>query len=126
MSCLVAGCGRQVVNSEPRLCWAHYRRHRNGGVRGWIPIRRGGHFFQARLSFGPLRAQRATISGLAESIGVSRRNVIRWKHSGVPVNAAESACDALGLHPCEVWGDEYLYAASCPVAALTAALQVGP
>lgn len=45
---------------------------------------------------------------LAELVGVSRRSVWRWSLEGIPLVSAEHACDALGLHPCQVWGDEWI------------------
>lgn len=46
---------------------------------------------------------------LAELIGVHRQTVSKWSVSGVvPYYAAERACDALHIHPCEVWGDEWI------------------
>lgn len=52
--------------------------------------------------------QGAPVTLLAELIGVSRRTLHVWKRQDVPLSAAENACDALGLHPCEVWADAYL------------------
>lgn len=47
------------------------------------------------------------ITRLADMIGVSRRNVHRWQRDGVPEAAADRAALAIGLHPCEVWGDAW-------------------
>ena len=55
--------------------------------------------------------QAAPQTVLAELLGVSRRAVSRWAMSGVPLRSAEDACDRLGIHPCEVWGDDWIDAA---------------
>lgn len=125
-ACTVPLCERPVRYRNPDLCGAHAMRSRRGDLLAWMPIGAGAKFHQPRLPYAPLRARGVSNSDVARVVGVSRRTVARWQRCGVPLDATESACDALGLHPCEVWGDEYLYAASCPVAALTAALQVGP
>lgn len=47
---------------------------------------------------------------LSELTGFSTRALHRWARSGVPLRSAEDACDALGLHPAEVWGDGWIEA----------------
>src|SRR4051812_36183159 len=46
----------------------------------------------------------------SEATGCSRRAYHRWQTEGIPLSSAEQACDRLGLHPCEVWGDEWIVA----------------
>lgn len=46
----------------------------------------------------------------SEATGFSRRAYARWQVEGIPLSSAEQACDRLGLHPCEVWGDEWIVA----------------
>lgn len=47
-------------------------------------------------------------STFARRVGVSRRAVARWKRSGMIARyVAEQVCDSLGVHPVEVWGDDY-------------------
>ncbi len=48
---------------------------------------------------------------LAEKLGVTRRSVCRWAHDGIPLTWAEDAAHLLGVHPCEVWGDDWIAAA---------------
>ncbi len=57
---------------------------------------------------GASYSQSSPLTTLAELIGASRRTVCRWMSAGIPLRAAEDACDALSLHPCEVWGDEWI------------------
>lgn len=44
---------------------------------------------------------------IAELAGVSRRTVVRWRHIGIPLELADRAACALGLHPANVWGDQW-------------------
>jgi len=83
---------------------------------------------EPRLSFGPLErfvgdcwtSQRqrsdddrtrwveAPIAMLADAAGMSRREVHRWRHEGIPTSHADRiCCEALGVHPSVVWGDEW-------------------
>lgn len=41
---------------------------------------------------------------LAEMVGVTRRTVQRWKHSGLHPEMAERAAESLGEHPALIWG----------------------
>lgn len=44
-------------------------------------------------------------------VGVESRTVFRWKRAGVvPLYSADKVATFLGLHPLEIWGDEYLAA----------------
>lgn len=60
--------------------------------------------------FGLSDARPAGVTVLAELAGVSKRQVQRWRHDGIPLSIAEDICDTLGLHPCEVWGDTWIEA----------------
>jgi hypothetical protein len=60
--------------------------------------------------------QPAPVATIAELCGVSGRTATRWGAEGIPINAAEDAAFACGLHPVNVWGDLWLFAAGCPVA----------
>lgn len=64
---------------------------------GWAPTAEYQHMAPLKL--------------LAELVGRSQRQMSRWRAEGVPLPAAEDACDRLGLHPCEVWGDAWIAAA---------------
>lgn len=44
---------------------------------------------------------------IAGLLNVSRRQVDRWKVEGLTVRSAERACESLGIHPVELWGDDY-------------------
>lgn len=48
---------------------------------------------------------------LAEVLGTSLRTVGRWASGGIPLSAAEDAAHVLGLHPCEIWGNDWIEAA---------------
>lgn len=50
------------------------------------------------------------LSTLAEVLGVHRRTTGRWAVTGISLYQAEKACDVLGIHPCEVWGDAWIEA----------------
>jgi hypothetical protein len=56
----------------------------------------------------PVGRQPAPLTLLAEHLQVSLKSVGRWSRYGIPLKAAEAACDYFGLHPCEVWFDDYL------------------
>lgn len=58
-----------------------------------------------RLPVAPLVAEVGSVAALALRIGVDRRLVYRAMHRGVSVWKADRWACALGLHPCEVWGD---------------------
>lgn len=51
-----------------------------------------------------------------ELVGVKGRCVGEWRRLGIPIKAAEDACNVLGFHPCEVWGDDWIFTAGCPLA----------
>lgn len=104
MSCCVADCERPV--SYLGRCATHFRRP------------------SPRLPLSPLRARVESNVALARYLGVPRRYVFRWQRDGITIHSAEKVCDAAELHPMEVWGDAYLYAVSCPVAKLAAAVVV--
>lgn len=53
----------------------------------------------------------APTAALAEACGVARHSAQRWISRGrVPFYSAERVCDFLRVHPCEVWGDEWIEA----------------
>lgn len=44
---------------------------------------------------------------LAERVGVTRRQVDRWRHEGFGIDAADRVATAVGLHPSMVWGSDW-------------------
>lgn len=62
-----------------------------------------------RLDAAPLIALSSRHSGnsLAEELHMDRHRVTRWLRDGVPVDVADRVAVALGLHPAEVWGNEW-------------------
>lgn len=63
---------------------------------------------QRRLPFAPLaQLCRGDDGRLATTFGVQRRQIQRWKHDGIPVDAADRAALTIGLHPLNVWGSEW-------------------
>ena len=47
-------------------------------------------------------------SDIADSIGVSRETVFRWRHlNQLPFFTADVIACRLGFHPSYLWGDEY-------------------
>lgn len=95
------GCDRAIVTYDTR-----------GG--GWCP--------QGRLGYVATASCPAPQVALAERIGVSLRSVSRWAVDGIPIQAAEDAAFAFGLHPVNVWEDAWIFAAGCPLAKTVAAL----
>lgn len=58
---------------------------------------------------------------MAELVGRPRDVICRWqREGGIPLRAAEDCCDALGLHPVEVWGDDWIDAVEAYGEALSA------
>lgn len=62
--------------------------------------------------WGPAQHEHRGHAELAQLIGVSRRTVTRWAAEGVPIVSADRAAMALGLHPTEVWGRMFYWAAA--------------
>jgi len=56
---------------------------------------------------------------LAEALGVSMREVVRWRRGGVPVRHADQLAIRLWLHPLTVWGDSW-HEAECTALAIQA------
>ena len=50
------------------------------------------------------------VSELARHCGVSRRALCRARAQGATLRIAEAAADYFGLHPVELWGDDYIAA----------------
>lgn len=46
---------------------------------------------------------RATLTGVAELVGVSARTVHRWKRDGLSARQADRLAVALGFHPLHLW-----------------------
>jgi hypothetical protein len=63
---------------------------------------------------GPL----STTTALSDLLGVSKRTTHRWIKEGIPIDYAEDFAFMLGSHPATIWGDEWLFAAGCPLAAV--------
>jgi hypothetical protein len=57
-----------------------------------------------------------TVPEIAQALGVSDRTIQRMRTTGIdPYLADEIAIRHLGMHPWEIWGDEWwLEAADCP------------
>ena len=111
MTCAIDGCARSARRRG--WCAMHYSR--------WLRSQTRDPSRFVRLPLAPLaahvRAQdlpdyRRGLAELARQTGVHVRQVQRWKHSGIPLERADSMAIALGLHPAEVWGDEWWEAAS--------------
>lgn len=43
----------------------------------------------------------------ARVLNVDRRSIIRWERGGVPFTSADRVADELGLHPANIWPDEW-------------------
>ena len=81
------------------------------------------HPQRVRYAAGPLIAHMSTpvldqapptTRQMAETLDVSRRNLIRWKFKGLPEIAADRAAVSLGMHPSELWPEWW---ANCPTVA---------
>lgn len=69
---------------------------------------------QIRLPLRPLltaaarRADVSSISAAARLLG-KERTVWRWQRDGgIPLASALKLADELGIHPVEIWGDDYI------------------
>lgn len=52
--------------------------------------------------------QGRTVTGLADESDTPRASVLRWGRNGaIPYRAAIEICDALRIHPTEVWGRQW-------------------
>lgn len=61
---------------------------------------------ERRLPFSPLDVG-LDVSAIALRLGVDRRQVYRWRESGVTVTQADELAVRLGCHPTELWADFY-------------------
>jgi len=59
---------------------------------------------------------KSVLSALAELLGVNYRTLLRWRKAGVPISEAEDLSFMLGTHPAVIWGEEWIFAAGCPLA----------
>ncbi len=120
MTCSVEVCDRPTIHGR-LMCSAHTTREYRGDVLAHVPVKESrGRLFQPRLPLAPLRALARSNVQLAAWLGIGPRQVDRWRTQGVPINSAEKACDTLGVHPTELWGDEYGFVAMCPLALVAA------
>jgi hypothetical protein len=67
---------------------------------------------QIRLPLAPVMAAAAdrhcgSHRRAAELLGVTDRTIQRWR-DGIPIAAAVELADHLGMHPVELWGDDYI------------------
>lgn len=62
--------------------------------------------------------RRLTTTKHAEYIGHDEAQVYRWRQTGLRLHDADRLATRLGVHPVELWGDEYLAPGFhlCPVA----------
>lgn len=44
---------------------------------------------------------------VAEACGTTRSSVRRWQETGLNPIVADRVCARLGLHPADVWGDDW-------------------
>ena len=52
--------------------------------------------------------QRRGASEFARRVGIDRAQLLRWRREGgITLDGADRIADALGLHPTELWGDDY-------------------
>ena len=53
-------------------------------------------------------AQPASLTALADRIGVEPRTIYRWRKTGLTVHQADWAAIALTCHPALIWPDRWL------------------
>lgn len=63
-----------------------------------------------RLPYDPLATIEPSRSALARRARTHREDLWRLERDGVTLRMADRICDALGVHPIELWGDDYLAA----------------
>lgn len=65
---------------------------------------------QPRLPLEPLAKliDHADLEQLARALGCTDRTIDRWQTGGIPLYSADEAATAAGLHPMNVWGDDWL------------------
>lgn len=61
----------------------------------------------ARLPLAPLAQLEPNRSALARRVGCARRTVARWAHAGLMPAVADEVAARLGLHPADIWGDDW-------------------
>lgn len=67
-----------------------------------------------RLPFAPLVDwtldvdEQTGATELARVYGVTAEYIHRWRREGMTLRAAENACDHAHVHPCGVWGDDWI------------------
>jgi hypothetical protein len=61
-----------------------------------------------RLPLEPLTQREPNRTRLAATLGVRRGTINKWQHAGLNPYTADAAAAALGCHPTELWGDQWL------------------
>ena len=72
-------------------------------------LRRGRPALPRPFTLDPLflASGATTFAGFARQIGIARKNVYHARHQGLTEAQADRWAHRLGLHPCEVWGDQW-------------------
>lgn len=63
-----------------------------------------------RLPYAPLCAFAPTRKALARRLDIDRHALVILERNGITLAAADRICDRLGVHPTEIWGDDWLTA----------------
>ena len=54
-----------------------------------------------------LPPERQNMTAIAEHLDVNSRSLWRWTVEDIPFHKADEIAVSLGVHPVEIWGDDY-------------------
>lgn len=71
--------------------------------------------YTLRLPFDPLhqwvaidqRDPSCSVRLVARTCGIRENTMFAWRKRGVPIMAADELACRMGVHPIEIWGDEF-------------------
>lgn len=95
---------------ECRAAYAGYKRDYNARRRQPTEVS-WGILAEGCLPMAPLEAAMAKAGTTIWRTHINSRWVARWRATGIPWHRADAMACAIGLHPSEIWGEDWWNAA---------------